>query len=173
MTDPSESPVTVTSTGSISSLPNGFALYGASKFGQPDYHFPWDITNFGRITGSGTISTGILLEGGGTVRNQLGGYISGGRQGVSVAGVAGTVINSGSIAGTATLSTGVYLHADGTVANLGSISGVKAGVQIKGADGSIANYGTIQSTDTSFGYAVVLNASVSNHLSNSATGYIG
>ncbi|HEU0156062.1 MAG TPA: hypothetical protein VFQ82_08320, partial [Stellaceae bacterium] len=96
LTDPSQSPVTVASNGSISSLPSDFALYGASKFGQPDYHFPWDITNLGRITGSGTLSTGILLESGGTVRNQLGGYISGGRQGVSVARLAGTVTNSGS-----------------------------------------------------------------------------
>src|SRR5690349_2928946 len=82
-------PVTVASTGSISSLTGGIALYGASQPGQPNYHFPWNVTNLGRITAVGTASTGILLEGGGTIRNgqtaSSAGLVSGGIQGISVA----------------------------------------------------------------------------------------
>ncbi len=173
MTDPLANPVTVAGAGSISSTLDGIALYGGSKSGQPDYHFPWSITNFGRIAAAGPLSTGVLLEGGGTIDNRFGGVISGGRQGVSVAQLAGAVTNSGSIAATGTGSTGVFLHAGGTVTNLGAIDGMEAGVQITGATGSVANYGTVRGAGSILTYGVVLSATAGNFLTNSKTGYIG
>jgi hypothetical protein len=43
LTNPSLDPRTVASTGSISSLPQGIALYGSRALA-------WDVTNLGRIT---------------------------------------------------------------------------------------------------------------------------
>ena len=169
LTDPSTSPVTVTSVGSISSRPNGFALYGSPAVA-------WNITNLGRITASGTASTGVLLEKGGTVTNGEaggGGYIAGGRQGISIAQAAGTVTNFGSIAGSAAGGTGIFLHAGGTLANFGAITGYQTGADITGATGTITNYGTIRATGTILTYGVVLNATAGNFLTNSKTGYIG
>lgn len=169
LTDPAYDPVTVASSGSISSLPGGIALYGSPAVA-------WNITNFGRITASGTVSTGVLLEKGGTVTNGEaggGGYIAGGRQGISIAQAAGTVTNFGSVAGSAAGGTGIFLHAGGTLANFGAITGYQNGVDITGATGTITNYGTIRSTGTVFTYAAVLDATVGNFLTNKPAGYIG
>ena len=176
ISDTASSPVTIGGSGSISSLSGGIALYGESQAGHPDYHFPWDITNLGRITAVGSTSTGILLEGGGSVTNgQVGtpGYISGGVQGISVAQLQGTVINFGSIVASSTNGSGVFLHAGGIVTNTGLITGGTVGVHIGGTLGTVVNYGAIRSSNTFFGYGVILEASTSNFLSNSAIGYIG
>ncbi len=169
LTDPSESPVTVTSAGSISSLPGGFALYGSPAVA-------WNLTNFGHITASGTVSTGVLLEKGGTVTNGEaggGGYIAGGRQGISIAQAAGTVTNFGSVAGYAAGGTGIFLHAGGTLDNFGAITGYQNGADITGSTGTITNYGTIRATGTILTYGVVLNATAGNFLTNKPSGYIG
>ena len=169
-------PVTVASTGSISSVTGGIALYGESQAGRPDYLFPWDITNLGRIAAVGSTSTGVLLEGGGTVVNgKTGGggeYISGGRQAISVAHAAGMVTNFATVSATATNGIGIYLHAGGRVTNRGVVRGAQTGVELAGG-ATLANYGHIYGTGSILSYGVILNGTGGNFLTNSATGYIG
>jgi hypothetical protein len=176
LTNTASNPVTVASTGSISSMTGGIALYGESQAGQPDYLFPWNVTNLGRIAAVGSASTGVLLEGGGTVVNgqsgSSGGYISGGKQAISVAHAAGTVTNFATVSATATNGIGIYLHAGGRVTNHGAVRGAQTGVELAGG-ATLSNYGQINGTGTFGTYGVVLNGTAANFLTNSTTGYIG
>ena len=156
---------------------NGLALYGESTSGQADQNFPWTVTNFGIVRGVGSISTGVLLESAGMVTNGTVGvsaYISGGRQGISLARFAGTVDNFGIVTATGSGGVGVDLHAGGTATNFGVFSGYTAGLEIDGAAGTVANYGSITATGTfSATYGVLLKSAAGSVLSNAATGYIG
>jgi hypothetical protein len=172
-----DNPVTVANTASVSSQLNGIALYGESTSGQADQNFPWTVTNFGVVRAVGTSSNGILLESAGLVTNGkvgVSGYISGGRQGISMARFAGTVDNFGIVTATGSGGVGVDLHAGGTATNFGVFSGYTAGLEIDGAAGTVANYGSITATGT-FGatYGVRLKNAAGSVLSNAAAGYIG
>src|SRR5690242_2534173 len=70
--------------------------YGASVLGPPP--LPWTVINYGLITATGSGSTGLWLQSGGTVVNA--GTIGGRRYGVNIPGGAGLVTNTGVIAGT-------------------------------------------------------------------------
>ena len=59
-----DNPITVAGSGLLKSTTNGFALYGESSKGQPDYNFPWTIVNLGKIEGQGSNSAGVVLYGG-------------------------------------------------------------------------------------------------------------
>jgi outer membrane autotransporter protein len=82
----------------------------------------------------------------GSVNNLTGGIITGGTNGVEIAGAAGSVTNAGSITGYR--RDGVYMGTNGSVNNLtgGSITGGANGVEIAGI-GSVVNAGSIIGTN--------------------------
>ncbi len=172
LTATTANPVTIASGAYIGSGAKSYAVKGDSTSGQADYKFRWNITNFGEVKASGTGSTGVYLAGGGAVYNGrpgYAGYIGGGKFGVYVKALSGTVVNSGQIVGRN--GVGVDLAAGGEVTNLGVIEGTGGVVGItNGAAASLYNYGGIVATG---GYSCVnLSATGSNLLVNGRTGSI-
>ena len=148
-----DDPLTVASTGSISSDVDGIALDCQSPF--KNFAFYWDVTNYGRITAQGTRSTGVVLQDGGSLVNgaatAAGAYISGGFRGISMPDGGGSVVNYGTIAATAANSVGVYLPVGGQVENFGLIRGQDIAIEIGASNGTVTNYGTIGQTGAEAG----------------------
>ncbi|HEU0156244.1 MAG TPA: hypothetical protein VFQ82_09250, partial [Stellaceae bacterium] len=170
LTAPTDSPVTIVSGALIESMPNNFALIGGSLEGQPDYNFPWTITNSGFVEGKGANSTGVVLYGGGRIVNADSGYISGGRQGIYTYYQPATVVNFGTVSAYGTSGTGIFLSKGGEVFNNGTVFGDVGGVKIiNGANATVINYGTIKNrANAPFG--VSLGGFSSNYVKNA--GYI-
>ncbi|MGH7059189.1 MAG: beta strand repeat-containing protein, partial [Stellaceae bacterium] len=147
-----DDPLTINSTGSISSVNDGIALDCQSPF--KNFAFYWDVTNYGRITAQGFPSTGVVLQDGGSLVNgastATGAYISGSYRGISMPDGGGAVVNYGTIAVISGLanSVGVDLPVGGNVKNFGLIRGPYTEIEIGGADGTVANYGTIVQAST-------------------------
>ena len=121
------------------------------------------VTNRSTISG---VAYGVALGAGGQVTNAA--VITGGEDGVIVAGAAGTIANSGSI--TATVDDGIGLFAGGSVTNASgatiSATGTKgAGVFVTGAAGTVANAGTIAGSHV--GVALAAGGALSNAASGS------
>jgi uncharacterized protein with beta-barrel porin domain len=155
----------VTNHGTLSGFNSGILLFGSGT-----------VTNSGYL--AGTTNFGVALGAGGSVTNQLGGVISGYRQGIYVSTNAGTVTNAGSITGT-TRGPGVYLKAGGSVTN--SVGGVitgggspifggNYGVQVKNALGTVINYGSITGTYNQVGVKLEAGGSVTNQVGGVITG---
>jgi uncharacterized protein with beta-barrel porin domain len=127
------------------------------------------VTNWGSITGTGAYSTGIGLNGGGSVTNQPGGTVSGGAYGVSIFGNRGTVTNAGTITGGIL---GVYLGAGGMVTNQvgGTISSPGNAVQITGGAGAVTNAGTISVTGTYTAVVLDGGGTVTNYANGTISG---
>ena len=181
-------PLTVTSTGKITTTGSGDGVSGASGTS-------WTVSNSGTISASTGSASGIRLRGPGTVTNSglittsgsaygvgldRGGTVTntstiiGGEDGVRITTGIGTLINSGSIA--SKIDDGIGFFAGGLVANAasGSISnlGTKgAGIYITGGLGTVTNSGAITGID----YAVDLaqGGSVSNDAGASITSHRG
>ncbi len=146
-----------------------------------------NIVNYGTITASGTNSTGVLLQSGGSVGNH--GLIEGAANGVWIQGGSGTVSNSGQIRGA---GNGVVLKSGGTIENSGTITSstgngvyLTAGLVTNGQSGSttalisgysglvaaattatssVVNYGTIAASGTNeSGVLLQSGGSVENH----------
>ncbi len=158
----SNNPLTITSTGKITSSGNG--ITGAAGT-------TWTIGNSGTITASSGTASGIRLSGpgivsnsgmittsgsaygvgldnGGTVTNS--GTIIGGEDGVKFVSGIGTLINSGSIA--SKIDDGLGFFAGGSVTNAAGASisnlGTKgAGIYITGGGATVTNAGTISGID--------------------------
>src|SRR4029077_1346766 len=77
------------------------------------------VVNYGTIAGTGTSSSGVLLQSGGSVGNQ--GLIAGGLNGLFLECGIGTGNNLGTIVASATNGTGVSLASGGDIANYGLI----------------------------------------------------
>jgi Ca2+-binding RTX toxin-like protein len=141
-----DNPVTVTSTGSISSKTNGIALHLEPPADNPNLY--WNAANYGRITGQGS---GVVIENGGRLVNgsstSTGAYISGGLYGVSLPKGAGGVVNYGTMAASSAEGIVVKLAMGGQVRNFGLLEGLNDGleVEVDGAPGTVANYGTMTS----------------------------
>jgi outer membrane autotransporter protein len=101
---------------------------------------PWNLTVNGTATLNGNVN-GVNLGAGGSVNNQSGGTISGGTNGVTIHGSAGSVANYGSIVGNG--GDGVHLGNGGSVNNYSSIEGTINAVNISGGDGEVYNYSSI------------------------------
>jgi uncharacterized protein with beta-barrel porin domain len=155
----------VTNHGTLSGFNSGILLFGSGT-----------VTNSGYL--AGTTNFGVGLGAGGSVTNQLGGVISGYREGIYVSTNAGTVTNAGSITGT-TRGPGVYLKAGGSVTN--SVGGVitgggspifggNYGVQVKNALGTVINYGSITGTYNQVGVKLEVGGSVTNQVGGVITG---
>src|SRR5579872_3063672 len=152
--DPSQNPVTVASTGTISVTgTNASAIYGA--FGVPAI-----VANDGVL--SAINGYGLRLVSGGSITNGSAtdktASISGGVDGVKfgIHGV-GTVNNFGTIANTGTNPSGAGVWAggsasvvNGSTADTGAlITGYFEGVKLSGTASSVVNFGTILATGTS------------------------
>ena len=144
-------PVTVASGATISAS-------GTALVGQVGTY--WTIDNFGTITGSGEVGTGIYLassnHSGGSVFNEAGGTISGSNHGIELgagtfAGV-GTISNHGTILGgnTGSHPAAVYLTGGGYVTNL-------SGGVISSASNGILGYASF--TDTVLNQGLITAAS--------------
>jgi hypothetical protein len=172
----SDNPVTIANTASISSTTNGIAL---SLRYQPGSPFYWSATNYGRITASGSLSTGLYVEGGADIANgsgtasSTGWYILGGKFGISMPNDSGQVTNFGTVAATASGGYGISLDA-GRVTNFGTVSGYSTGVAVGGgANASVANYVVIRATGSFARSGVLMTGTESNSLVNGGGGYIG
>ncbi|MBV9248099.1 MAG: hypothetical protein JO227_02475, partial [Acetobacteraceae bacterium] len=187
-------PLTISSTGTITSSGSSDAIDGASGA-------VWNVTNNGTLkastgygvslSGAGMISStglitgkdGLVLRGVGSVVNSgsigASGSWGGGSStgaGVFMTGAAGTVSNSGTITGP---SYGVALDAGGLVTNTSSITGGEDGVRVTGAAGSVINSGTIISTvDDGIGFfaggsvSIAAGGLLANHGTKGAAIYI-
>lgn len=135
-----DDPLTVASTGSISSFSGGIGLYCTDPFRQVRLYR--DVTNYGRITAH----IGVVIEDGGRLANgasgTTGAYIAGGDRAISMPHDGGAVVNYGTVAALAANSTAIYLSS-GQVKNFGLIRGPDTEVEIGEAGGTVANYGTI------------------------------
>ncbi|HEV8679711.1 MAG TPA: calcium-binding protein, partial [Stellaceae bacterium] len=116
------------------------------------------VDNFGTITGTGSIGTGVALLAGGSVTNGATGRILGISYAAYVSGGAGTVANLGTISGST--GRGIFLKSGGEVTNGASdatdalISGYFTGVRILGGADSVTNSGTVTNFATIRGTAV-------------------
>lgn len=112
-----DNPVTVTSTGSISSKANGIALHLMPPTDNPNLF--WSVTNYGRITSSGTASQGVVIENSGRLVNgssaATNAYIAGGALGVSFPQGAGQLVNYGTMVASGLNSTVADLKKGGQV----------------------------------------------------------
>ena len=115
----SQNPVSITTTGEISTF-NNYAIYG-------DAAAAWSITNDGTLYSASTAASaaGIRLTDGGTVVNgsatDTKAEAAGARIAVYIQGQAGTVTNFGAVL--SAYGAAIYLQAGGTVTNAGTISG--------------------------------------------------
>ena len=106
----------------------------------------WKFSVQATVTNAGTIigynNDGVYMGTNGSVNNLTGGIITGGTNGVEIAGT-GSVVNAGSIIGTN--GDGVYMGGGGSVNNLsgGTNYGGLYGVYITGGAGYVTNAGTI------------------------------
>ena len=127
------------------------------------------------VTNSGNISAtfhGVLIEGGGTVTNNLGGTITGQNTGVFFKNVAGTVIECPAIfpargrTGPASISMN-----NGNVTNTstGTITGRLFGAFLEGGAGTISNSGSISGTNYD-GVVLGLGGTVTNNTGGHITG---
>jgi Hint domain len=125
---------TLTNLGTIgsSTVSNGLTATGAAD----------SVVNTGIILGG---NNAVAASDGLSLTNQSGAIISGGNQGVYIAGSPGAVINEGSIS--AKNGAGIVLNAGGVVRNLdsGAVAGYTFGVAFQGATGTLVNAGTIDS----------------------------
>jgi hypothetical protein len=67
LTSLSDNPLTVASTGSITSAYHGIALYCGPPSGK--FGLYWNLTNYGHVAGGGTGSSGVVIEDGGDLVN--------------------------------------------------------------------------------------------------------
>ncbi len=125
------------------------------------------VINHGVITG--TAGYGVTFAGDGSVTNATNASITGGTDGVRIAG-AGTLANAGSIYGGSRY--GVYFGNGGSVTNAttGTITGAYGGVNVLSQPGTVVNYGTIAGTGGFPGFGVELGNG--GLVSNAATGII-
>lgn len=139
------SPLTVTSTGTISNAGTGDAVYG------PDTQ-AWTVYNAGQIAASGTQNSGITMLAGGYVNNS--GWIVGGHDGIDIGGAPGAIVNSNTIQASGAAKTDNAIDL-GNAGYAGYISNAAAGLVVAaGGDGifsnglltSIINAGTVRST---------------------------
>ena len=115
------------------------------------------VVNFGKISASSTLGSGVYLRAGGSVTN--GGAtdtvasIGGVEFGILIAHAPGTVVNFGTVAGTGTVfARGIVLSAGGSVINGSNsdksayiVSDNRSGVYFGGTvAGTLANFGTIR-----------------------------
>ena len=175
-----DDPVTVATSGSISSVNDGIALYLARP--HVNFGFYWNVTNYGRITAQGFPSTGVVLQDGGSLVNgastATGAYISGSYRGISMPDGGGAVVNYGTIAVSLENSVGVYLPVGGNVKNFGLIRGPDTEIEIGGAGGTVANYGTVGQASAGTGIylpngGTVINGSSAARAASIATGAEG
>lgn len=139
-------------------------------------HGAGTVNNFGTIKSTGPLGRGILLEDGGSVVNNVGGYIgASSRNGVYIGGGAGTVTNLGSIrAG----NNGVSIRLGGTVTNgsatdkTASIIGAQRGIYIGGLPSAVKNFGTIATQGAHPGINLYLGGSVVNGAAADTTALI-
>jgi hypothetical protein len=181
-----DNPLYVTSTGMVTSTGSADGIDGGTGT-------TWTITNAGVVSASsagngvslassgiisntGSISgkEALLLRGGGSVTNDVGGSISGlgargfgfgSGAGVYITGGAGTVTNRGTISG---VGYGVAIGAGGLVTNFSSITGGEDGVVAQVA-ATISNYGNITAT-VDDGIGLFAGGSVTNASGASITG---
>jgi hypothetical protein len=127
------------------------------------------VTNAGRISGTGTNSTGLILASGGTVKNQSGGTISGVAQGVFMAGGTSSLTNAGDVYGTAGSGIGALLSSGGTLTNTGKINGGFLGVYVGGGAGIATNSGAIAGTSQG-GVAFAAGGALTNQIGGTISG---
>ena len=133
LTDPSGTAAQLTEGGYVY---NTGTMFGSLN-GVAAFNAPASIVNTGSIYAG---QQGVLLDEGGTVTNNAGGYIRGVTNGINIQAAAGSVSNQGTILG----GNGIYLGDGGTVSNAGgTILGQYNGVSIKGAPGMVYNSGVI------------------------------
>jgi len=142
---------------------NGLTLTNTASIGFGGVTVTSDayVTNSGGISAQ-SLNSGVVLNSGGTVRNNLGGSIvseggySGGDAGVLSVEL-GNVVNYGYIEGSLA---GVFLNAGGRATNSGSVIGNRYGVYTKGGAATVINSGTIFAYDafTTGGAGVALGA---------------
>jgi hypothetical protein len=127
---------------------------------------------------TGTLGRGILLQDGGSVTNNLSGYISAARRnGVYIGGAsAGIITNLGTIKGA---RNGVVLQNGGTVSNgsnsnkTAKIAGGRNGVYIAGfLPSTVSNFGTIDASGGRNGINLYLGGNITNGSSVDTTALI-
>jgi hypothetical protein len=140
---PTDNPLTITSTGTVTST-------GAGNDGIDGSGGAWTVGNSGTVS-SGN-ADGFNLSGGATLTNNAGGVItSTGTAGsglfvgaaLYIRGGTGNVTNNGSISG---VGYGVGLAGGGSVTNTSSLTGGEDAIRISGGAGTISNTGTIAGT---------------------------
>jgi hypothetical protein len=142
-------PATVTNAGTIAGFRQGVRLYAGGS-----------IINLGSIKANATAvnggtypkygGSGIYLKSGGSIANQLGGYVYG-KFGILANNTAATITNFGTVmaagsnaSGTGAAGVGIFLLSGGTVGNYaGATIQGGGGVRIDGTSGAVYNYGTI------------------------------
>jgi hypothetical protein len=151
-------PTTITSTGL---LPQGLSV---------TYDGAWRVLNQGTIQGSSAY--GIYLRDGGTVTNQAGGYIGGGRGGIAAPDGVLTVVNDGGIYSTNSFA--IHPLGGGSVTNQagGTIRGKEGGIEGTGATMTVVNAGGITGTNGD-GINLQAGGGVTNQAGGTIIGYSG
>ncbi len=131
-------------------------------------HGPGKVVNFGIIKSTGPLGRGVVLDDGGSVINNVAGYIGASNQnGVYIAGPSGgSVTNLGTIKAS---RYGVALQTGGTVTNgsnadkTADIIGARNGIYIAGLlPAAVYNFGTIMGTGPHNGVDLYLGGKVTN-----------
>jgi hypothetical protein len=163
--DPTDNPLTITSTGGVLSTTTDAIDGGPGT--------SWAITNSGIVSSSS--GYGMLLAGAGSSVTNYGSISGTGPtsfnniSGVAITGASGTVTNRGTISVSGG-GYGVHLADGGAVTNSGSVTGGEDGVLIEGAPGQINNTGAI-SANVDDGAALFAGGTIAN--SGSIKGLVG
>ena len=169
-------PVTVDSAGAIFATGN-YGIYGQNPTA-------WTLTNFGLVSTTGSLSTGVVLKSGGTVTNATtGATIRGTLYGVDIEGAAGQVSNSGTIKGSGAYGNGagVQLLHGGTITNGATnnttaliTGGQSGGIYVNGGTNDlVVNNGTVIGLgDAGTGVALWAGGTVENGAPNNTVASI-
>ena len=158
-----DSPVTITSSGTIDASAGAYGLLGPSN--------AYTITNSGLVRNTAAGGIGIGLAAGGAITNQSGSYIFGKAIGVKAAGI--DVNNYGTIKGLGYPSTGVSLTGGGSVTNQSGalLYGLGKALYATGAAATLVNSGNVNGAS---GYGVKLTkGGVIENLAGDIFGHLG